>query len=109
MSEKSGLIPPKKTFQDLILRALLELGATDGDTASRHHVMAKATELGRFSDAQLAVPPPPRNRGGFKSWIAYELSFALSDLKDAGWITNPRRGMWTLLEGGEQAARRISG
>jgi hypothetical protein len=38
MNDARDPVPPKKRFQDLILRALLELGATDGQTASPHDV-----------------------------------------------------------------------
>ena len=86
-------LPPNSKFQELVIAALRDLGGT----AKRWDIINRGIELGRFTPAQLAVPPPPRNKGGFENRIQFEFSFALTHLKSAGRITNPSRGVWTLL------------
>ena len=87
-----GGLPPNPWFQDLIVRTVVDLGGE----AKRQAIYRRARELADFSPAQRAVPPPPRNRGGFDDRIGYELSWALTHLKKAGRLKNPRRGVWRL-------------
>ena len=96
------VLPPNSKFQDLVIAALRDLGGT----AERWDIINRGIELGRFTPAQLAVPPPPRNKGRFDNRIQFEFSFALTHLKGAGRITNPSRGVWTLLpEAGSGSGR----
>ena len=76
----------------MVVRTLIDLGGE----AERRAIFGRARELADFSAAQRAVPPPPRNRGGFHDKIGFELSFALSRLKKAGQLKNPHRGVWRL-------------
>jgi predicted transposase YbfD/YdcC len=42
------------------------------------------------------VPPPPRNKANLANKIEFELSFALSKLKQQGRLENPARGVWRI-------------
>jgi hypothetical protein len=53
--------------------------------------------LGAFTRAQLAVPPPATNTGGFPNRIEYLVSHALSALKKKGEIDNVGGGEWVRL------------
>jgi hypothetical protein len=88
----NAALPSSDWFQDLVIRALINLGGE----AERQAIYRRARKLADFSPAQRAVPPPPRNRGGFHDRIGFELSLALSHLKAAGRLDNPRRGLWRL-------------
>ena len=48
-------MPDRNYVRSLTVRALKELGRP----THRDDVIAKAMQLGNFSDAQVAVPPPP--------------------------------------------------
>ncbi len=85
-------LPPNAWFQDLALRTLRDLGGE----AERNAIYRRAPELHEFSPAQLAIVPPQGNRGDFADRITYEISFALSKLKEKGLVSNPERGLWKL-------------
>jgi len=84
------MLPPKVWFQDLVCKAVRDLGGS----AEREAIYEKAIEIGQFSDEQLAIPPPPGNQANLPSKVHFEISFALSDAKTAGRLDNPSRGVW---------------
>jgi hypothetical protein len=90
MSEAVQL-PKAAEYRELILTALQDLGGR----ASRDALTSRALELGHFTEAQLAVPPPP-SHPQYASQIAYRFSWAMTDLKRAGRIENPERSVWAL-------------
>jgi len=91
VSEES--LPNTNAFEELALKTIRALG---GEILDRKMFYRKGIELGGFTKAQLAIPPPPGNRGSFSNKIEFSLSFALSHLKHAGRVDNPRRGVWRI-------------
>ncbi|MDQ3647202.1 MAG: winged helix-turn-helix domain-containing protein [Actinomycetota bacterium] len=96
MTTQRDSLPSNDWFQELVLRAVRELGGR----AHRQEIVQRARDLGHFTEDQLAAPPPPGNSGHFDDKIGFELSFALSHLKAAGQLANPERGYWSLPEAG---------
>lgn len=86
-------IPGGKEMQDLVLRALDELGGR----AHRNAITDRVLKLGQFTRAQLAVPPPASNQGNFSNRITYQVSNALKLLKKQGKIDNIGNGKWIRL------------
>jgi restriction system protein len=77
------------------LRALQELGGS----GSRQEVIAKATELGGYTEEQQAELMP----NGRTPKIAYHVSWNLTRLKRIGLADNSQRGVWSLTERGRKA------
>jgi hypothetical protein len=73
-------IPDKETCHDAIIRSLESLGGE----AYRDDVIARALELGSFTPEQMAVPPPPSKDGIYPTYVAYRLSWALTELRRDG-------------------------
>jgi hypothetical protein len=90
------LLPDTNAFEELALRTIRALG---GEIQDRAGYYRKGIELGGFTEAQLAVPPPPGNQASFNNKVEFSLSFALSHLKHAGRLENPHRGVWRLPQG----------
>src|SRR3954467_5956599 len=84
-------LPDTKAFEELAVKTIRALG---GEIQDRKTFYRKGVELGGFTETQLAVPPPPGNQGSFDSKVEFSLSFALSHLKQAGRVENPRRDVW---------------
>ena len=75
-----------------VLAALVELGGE----GVRAEVLARAGELGGFTERELAAPPPAKANPQHTGLVGYELSWALSTLKRDGRLETPTRGVWRL-------------
>jgi hypothetical protein len=69
-----------------------------GGRAHRHAIYRKVPELGKFTSAQRALPPPARNRGGFDDKLTFLISFSLSTLAKQGRLRRLGGGEWELVE-----------
>lgn len=87
-------LPDRDAFDDLVRRALLELGGS----GERSAIVRRAVSLFRFTPAQLAVPAPPSKVRQYPNRIEYEISWAISRLHRDGTVTSPRRGFWVLSD-----------
>jgi hypothetical protein len=85
-------IPDKETCDDAIVRSLESLGGE----AYRDDIIARALELGGFTREQLAVPPPPSKVGIYPTYVAYRLSWALTELRRDGVVDVVAPTRWTL-------------
>lgn len=79
-----------------ILRALRELGGS----GSVQEIYERATTLMGLSESQLAVPHGDRDN---LSEVGYRMAWARTYLKNAGYIENSQRGVWTLTPEGQKA------
>ena len=93
MRTNGDSLPDAEWFAALSLRTIRALG---GQITDRRSYYRKAIELGEFTRDQLAVPPPPKNTANLNNKIEFELSFALSKLKQKGLLENPSRGVWRI-------------
>ena len=100
-TSSSASLPGRDVFQALILAALDSLGAL----AARQDIKDRAIELGRFTEAQLRVPPPSSKVGQYPGQVAYQLDWAMNALKSAGHIRSPQRTIWELTAAGRRRAR----
>ncbi len=66
-----------------------------GGAGTRQQVVAKALEIGNFTERQRAIPSPAVDKY-YRTKLEYELNHALTLAKDAGLIELPRRDWWTL-------------
>ena len=85
--------------QDLRARArtaVLESLRQLGGEAERPAIIEHASRAGAFTASELAQPGPPSKPG--QTRVRYDLSWALSELKREGLVTNPRRSVWVLRE-----------
>jgi hypothetical protein len=69
-----------------------------GGQGTRREILDLAVRDGGFSDGELAVPAPERPGVKPLSYVAYRLSWELSNLKRDGLLDNPQRGVWRLTE-----------
>jgi hypothetical protein len=83
------VLPSASDFKRLILAALEELGGK----GMRRAIIARAVELGRFSEGQMQVPA---THGRYPSHVEYRLSWALTNLKRDGLVVNPGPSVWAL-------------
>jgi restriction endonuclease Mrr len=65
-----------------------------GGEAARADVLARALKIGRWTQRELAAP----GTGRHARRVDHELSWALTDLKKAGLLVNPARGVWALAD-----------
>lgn len=66
-----------------------------GGQGSRRSVVAKALEIGGFTEAHRAIPSPATGKH-YQSRLEYELNHALTLAKQSGSIENPRHDYWQL-------------
>jgi hypothetical protein len=85
-------LPARSVLQGLMLDALAALGGC----AQRHAIKRKATELGPFSRAQLAIPAPPSKRGQYPNQLSYQLDWALNALHRQHHVRHVGPGEWAL-------------
>ena len=78
--------------------AVLNAMRAAGGEGTRREILNRALRDGGFSAEELAAPAPERAGGGQLSYVAYRLSWELSDLKRDGLLDNPQRGVWRLTE-----------
>ena len=52
-----------------------------GGIADRSVLVDRALSVGKFTADQLQVPPPPSKVGVYPSYVAYQLSWALTELR----------------------------
>lgn len=64
----------------------------------RDDILARARSIGGFTTRELEAPSPARYRNKHPHQIDHDLSWALTDLKRDGLVTNPARGIWTLTD-----------
>jgi restriction endonuclease Mrr len=69
-----------------------------GGSISIDEMAQSVIELAGFSEAQQGV----LHGDGPETEIGYRLAWARTHLKDMGLLTNSRRGVWTLTDGGHQ-------
>ncbi len=91
MNTSDQVIPNRTRCDAAILAALSDLGGR----GERPQIVERAHELGTFSDAERATPSPP-SKQNYPSYLAYSLSWSLTNLKKSGLVENPRRNFWTL-------------
>ena len=73
-------IPPKEHCHAAIVDALRSLGGV-GD---REQIVERAVAEGGFSADQLRVQRPPSKVGVYPTYVAYRLSWALTELRRDG-------------------------
>src|SRR5215216_1217392 len=93
----AALPPETPIHQQLFWTTLLALQQLGG-SGSRQEVIAKATELGGYSEEQQAELMP----NGRTPKIAYHVSWNLTRLKRIGLADNSQRGVWSLTERGPE-------
>jgi hypothetical protein len=69
-----------------------------GGEGPRREILDHALREGGFSADELAWPAPERTGESQLSYVAYRLSWELSNLKRDGLLDNPQRGVWRLTE-----------
>lgn len=91
-------IPSFTAYMTPILRALRELGGS----GSVQEIYEHATTLMGLSESQLAVAHGDRDN---LSEVGYRMAWARTYLKNAGYIENSQRGVWTLTREGQKAEK----
>jgi hypothetical protein len=85
-------IPSTANCQSAIVRALTRLGGE----ANRRDIVALAAEIGAFSALERTTPPPPSHRS-YGTYLAYKLSWAITQLRKQGAITRVGPSRWRLV------------
>jgi hypothetical protein len=86
-------LPPARSLTHLIVQALTQLGGQ----AERHDIIDTAVNLGRFTEAQRAVPSrATRTKAKHPSELHHRLSWAMSHARIAGEIESVLPGVWRL-------------
>ena len=80
-------LPPTHRCKTAILNALRELGGT----AARPDIVALAEQRGAFSELERNTPAPPSHRS-YGTYLAYNLSWAITQLRRDGDIRQRRSG-----------------
>jgi len=88
-------IPPFTAYMTPIVAALKELGGS----GSIQEIYERATTLMGLSDKLLAVPHGDRDN---LSEVGYRMAWARTYLKNAGYLDNSQRGVWTLTPEGQK-------
>lgn len=83
------MLPPNLWFQDLVCKAVRDLGGT----ADREAIYEQAIEIGQFSEEQLAIPGP-ESQPDLPSKVHSEISAALRTAKADGRLENPSDEVW---------------
>jgi restriction endonuclease Mrr len=78
--------------REATLGALRALGGEGQRKAVREHALLNA----RFTDRELAAPPPEAAGDKYGSFVDHQLAWALTRLRRDGLVENPSRGVWRL-------------
>ena len=84
-------IPAAHKCRTAILAALTQLGGE----AQRTEIVALAERIGHFSHAERTSVAPP-SKPQYATYLAYNLSWAITHLHKQGTIINVARGTWRL-------------
>jgi hypothetical protein len=95
-AEDAIRLPERTALEALMVEALAALGGR----AHRRAATERAIELGRFSDAQLRLPPPASKSTQYPSQLEYQLDWALNALLRQGRVRRLGVGEWALAERG---------
>lgn len=106
-------IPPAGAFLRPVFKALKELGGS----GSIEEINARAWVLAGVPKELLDQPHYEKNGRPHGTEVGYRLHWARSILKLDGWITNSKRGVWSLTERGasvddidpDEVLRRVRG
>lgn len=91
MTRTVALQPLRIRCEAAILTALKRLGGA----GTRTEITCLAREAGDFTERER-TQPAPLSKPQYASNLDYSLSWAITSLKGAGAINNPRRGWWVL-------------
>lgn len=88
--------------------ATLDALSALGGRARRNDVREWALLHGGFSEAELTAPAPVKGAHKHHSLVDHQLSWALTDLRRDGLVSNPARGVWQLAGEAREAPRPVA-
>jgi hypothetical protein len=80
-----------------IQRRVMRVMTSVEGPAHRRAITRRVIAIAGFTQAELAVPAPASNQGGFPNRIEYLVSHALSALKRQGKLDNIGGGEWVVV------------
>jgi hypothetical protein len=89
----STSIPPTRKCQDAVLTALRQLSGE----AARADIVALAEQIGCFTHDERRAPAPP-SHPNYGTYLAYKLSWAITQLRRDGAVVNVSRGRWRVAD-----------